>query len=273
MAEYVLDHHLEGERRRLALMSRLLDPMHRRQIESLGAAEGARTLEVGCGNGSISAWLAERVGPGGEAVALDLDLSLVEARAPRLELRQGDIVAGPVEPGGFDLVTARAVLHHVADVDAAMQNLAASLAPGGAILLIEPDFLPVSVAEPPEVRAFWSGWLEWSRDQGIDYHVGRTLAPRLAALGLEQVAGTAETAVYNGGSRGRPTGPRRSSSYATSSWTRGGSTLRSSMGSSPTATTRDGGRRRSPSPPSTLALQPAEKRKIGYRPVRRPPGL
>jgi hypothetical protein len=92
------------------------------------------------------------------------------------------------------------VLHHVTDVDAAMRNLVASLAPGASILLIEPDFLPVSVAEPPEVRAFWDGWLAWSRDQGIDYHVGRKLAPRLAALGLEQVAGTAETAVYNGAS-------------------------------------------------------------------------
>jgi SAM-dependent methyltransferase len=200
MAEYVLDHHLEGERSRLALMSRLLDPMHRRHIESLGVGPGARALEVGCGNGSIAAWLAERVGPRGRAVAVDLDLSLVDVRAPGLELRQGDIVAGPVEPGGFDLVTARAVLHHVTDVEAAIRNLAASLAPGGSILLIEPDFLPVSVAEPPEVRAFWDGWLAWSRDAGIDYYVGRTLAPRLAALGLEQVAGTAETAVYNGGS-------------------------------------------------------------------------
>jgi SAM-dependent methyltransferase len=200
MAEYVLDHHLEGERARLALMSRLLDPMHRRHIESLAVDPCARALEVGCGNGSISAWLAERVGPRGQAVGLDLDLSLVDVRAPRLELRQGDIVAGPVDPGGFDLVTARAVLHHVTDVDAAIRNLAASLAPGGSILLIEPDFVPVSVAEPPEVRAFWSGWLAWSRDQGIDYHLGRTLAPRLAAVGLEQVAGTAETAVYNGGS-------------------------------------------------------------------------
>jgi SAM-dependent methyltransferase len=115
-------------------------------------------------------------------------------------VRQGDIVAGPVDPGGFDLVTARAVLHHVTDVEAAVRNLAASLAPGGAILLIEPDFLPVSVAEPPEVRAFWDGWLAWAIAQGIDYHLGRSLAPRLAALGLEQIAGTAETAVYDGGS-------------------------------------------------------------------------
>jgi SAM-dependent methyltransferase len=181
-------------------MSRLLDPMHRRYIESLGVGPGDRALEVGCGNGSISAWLAEKVAPSGRAVAMDLDLSLVDVRAPDLELRQGDIVAGPVDPGDFDLVTARAVLHHVTDVEAAFRNLVASLAPGGSILLIEPDFLPVSVAEPPDVRAFWDGWLAWSRDQGIDYHIGRKLAPRLAALGLEEVAGTAETAVYNGGS-------------------------------------------------------------------------
>ena len=200
MAEYVLDHHLEGERSRLALMSRLLDSMHRRHIEALDVGPGARALEVGCGNGSISAWLAERVGPRGQVVALDLDLSLIDVQAPNLEPRQGDIVAGPVDPGDFDLVTARAVLHHVTDAEAAIRNLMASLAPGGSILLIEPDFLPVSVAEPREVRAFWDGWLAWSRDQGIDYHIGRTLAPRLAAAGLEEVGGTAETAVYAGGS-------------------------------------------------------------------------
>jgi SAM-dependent methyltransferase len=200
MPEYVLDHHLEGERARLALMSRLLDPMHRRHVESLGVGPGARVLEVGCGNGSMSAWLAERVGSGGRAVAVDLDLSLVDVRVPGLELRQADIVARPIDPGGFDLVTARAVLHHVADVDAAIRNLAACVAPGGAILLIEPDFLPVSAAEPPDVRAFWDGWLAWSRDQGIDYHLGRTLAGRLAEVRLERIAGTAETAVYNGGS-------------------------------------------------------------------------
>jgi SAM-dependent methyltransferase len=105
-----------------------------------------------------------------------------------------------VERGAFDLVTGRAVLHHVADAEAAMANLIASLRPGGAILLIEPDFLPVSVAEPPEVRAFWNGWLAWARERGIDYTIGRTLAPRLASLGLEQIGGTAETAIYNGGS-------------------------------------------------------------------------
>ncbi len=136
MAEYVLGHHLEGEGKRLALMSQLLDPMHRRHIESLNIEPGARTLEVGCGNGSISAWLAARVAPG-EAVACDLDLSLINVCAPGLQLRQGDIMAGPIEPASFDLVTARALLHHVADAETAIVNLVASLRPGGVVLLIE----------------------------------------------------------------------------------------------------------------------------------------
>jgi len=199
MPEYVLGHQLKGEEARLALMSELLDPMHRRYIDALGVVRpGARTLEVGCGNASISAWLAERVGPGGTAVAVDLDLSLIEVRMPNLELLKADIVAGPVDRGAFDLVTARAVLHHVADARAAIANLVANLKTGGALLLIEPDFLSVSVAEPQEVRAFGDGWLAWSRARGIDYQIERTLAPRLASLGLTNISGTAETAIYNG---------------------------------------------------------------------------
>src|SRR5438046_9002178 len=114
-----------------------------------------------------------------------------------LELRQADIRAGPLERGAFDLVTARAVLHHIADPETAIANMIASLREGGALLLIEPDFLPISIAEPQEVRAFWNGWLAWSRERGIDYHIGRKLADRLASLGLTQISGIAETAIYN----------------------------------------------------------------------------
>jgi SAM-dependent methyltransferase len=200
VSEYVLDHHREGERQRLALMSRLLDPMHRRHIEELGIEPGTRTLEVGCGNGSMSTWLASRLAPGGQALAVDLDLSLAVADVAGLEFRQADILSGPVEPGGFDLVTARAVLHHVADAEAAVVNLIASARPGGAILLIEPDFLPATIAEPAEVREFWKGWLAWSREQGIDYFVGRRLPEMLSRHGLSDVVASAETAVYHGGS-------------------------------------------------------------------------
>ena len=87
MPDYVLGHELAGEKGRLALMSHLLDPMHRRHIRSLGIGPGARTLEVGCGNGSISVWLAECVAPDGHAVAVDLDLSLIDQAARKMGYR------------------------------------------------------------------------------------------------------------------------------------------------------------------------------------------
>jgi 2-polyprenyl-3-methyl-5-hydroxy-6-metoxy-1,4-benzoquinol methylase len=200
MTEYILGHQQAGERARLALMSQLLDPMHRRYLDGLGVKPGAQTLEVGCGNGSIATWLGERTAPNGRVVALDLDLSLVDGEATNVEYRQGDILAGPVERGAFDVVTARAVLHHLPDARAAVANLVASVRPGGAILLIEPDFLPVSIAEPPEIRAFWDAWLAWSHAQGIDYMLGRRLPQLLATMGLERITATAESTLYNGGS-------------------------------------------------------------------------
>jgi SAM-dependent methyltransferase len=180
-------------------MSRLLDPLHRRLLDLLGVAPGARALEVGCGNGSVSAWLADRVGSGGRVVAVDLDLSLT-SEVSGVEFRQADILAGPVAPADFDVVTCRAVLHHVGDVARAVANMIGSARPGAAVLLIEPDFLPVRVAEPPAVRDFWQGWLAWSREQGIDYFLGRRLPQLLSAAGLTDVAATAETVLYNGGS-------------------------------------------------------------------------
>jgi 2-polyprenyl-3-methyl-5-hydroxy-6-metoxy-1,4-benzoquinol methylase len=101
---------------------------------------------------------------------------------PNLELRKVDILAGPVEREAFDLVTARAVLHHVADAQAAINNMVASLKPDGAILLIEPDFLPVNVAEPPDVSAFWDGWLAWSRERESIILLGEHLRFNWACL-------------------------------------------------------------------------------------------
>ena len=105
--------------------------------------------------------------------------------------------------GHFDLVTARAVLHHVTEHDAAIRNLVAGLA-RGRDTLIEPDFLPVSVAEPPE-RASVLGRVARvvarPRDR-LPPHRSDP-GPTAGGAGLEQVAGTAEAAVPKGTRPGR----------------------------------------------------------------------
>jgi SAM-dependent methyltransferase len=179
----------------------LLDPMHRGHIERLGLRPGWRCLEIGCGNGSISRWLAQRVGTAGIAVAADLDPHLAAAdRIPNLEVRRLDIMKEPLEKAAYDLVTARALLHHLHSPTLAIERMTAALKPGGVLLSIEPDFLPVSVAKPEALYDFWQGWLKWSVAAGIDYWLGRNMPGILAANGLLEVAAEGHTAYFQGGS-------------------------------------------------------------------------
>jgi SAM-dependent methyltransferase len=201
MSEYILPHDLAGEKQRLGLMSELLDPLHRSHIEQLGLQAGWRCLEVGCGNGSISEWLASRVAPSGHVVASDIDLRYIaNLGAPNLEVRRLNILEDAVEEGAYDLVTARAVLHHIQSPRRAVERMLAALKPRGVFLSIEPDMLPATAAEPEPVRAFWQGWLQWSASVGIDYFIGRKMPSLLVGLTLENVAAEGHTALYNGGS-------------------------------------------------------------------------
>jgi SAM-dependent methyltransferase len=117
-----------------------------------------------------------------------------------LEVRRLDILKDPVEEAAYDLVTARAVLHHIQSPEKAAQRMIAALKPGGWLLCIEPDMLPATATEPEPVRAFWHGWLQWSAAVGIDYFIGRKMPARLSEFGMEAVSAEGCTALYCGGS-------------------------------------------------------------------------
>lgn len=201
MGDYTLPHQLTGERQRLALMSRLLDPVELGYIAQLGVRSGWRCLELGCGNGSVSRALAERVAPAGQVVASDIDLTYIaDLHAPCLKVRRINLMQDRIEEGQYDFVVARALLHHLSPARTALEKMAAALKPGGVLLSIEPDMLPCAVVEPESMRAFWEGWLKWSKQAGIDYSVGRKIPAWMDSLGLEGIAGEGRTAHFNGGS-------------------------------------------------------------------------
>jgi ubiquinone/menaquinone biosynthesis C-methylase UbiE len=79
-----------------------------RHLEVMGVGPRWRCLEVGTGGGTVAAWLAERVGPDGEVLATDLDLTVARERVhPAVTFHVHDLRADPLPEGHFDLVYAR----------------------------------------------------------------------------------------------------------------------------------------------------------------------
>jgi SAM-dependent methyltransferase len=200
MSGYVLPHTIPQEDERLTLMSRMLDPQMFFRLEQIGVTEGWNCLEVGAGNGSVSLWLAEKVGATGRVVASDIDTRFLDRLSrPNLEIRRIDVTSDPLGDG-YDLVCGRAFLHQIPQRIDVVARLAAAVRPGGFVLFEEPDFHPVLASDSPVMRDFWRGFLAWAADHGIDYFIGRRLGGLLAGLGFEDFAVHGETMLFNGGS-------------------------------------------------------------------------
>jgi ubiquinone/menaquinone biosynthesis C-methylase UbiE len=186
---YTLDPAWHAERDRLNSITRLYDPHTLACCERLGLGAGWHCLDVGAGTGSVAELLAERVGPGGRVVAMDIDVRFLEPlAAPPLEVLQADVRSGEL-PGPFDLVHARLVLEHLPEREQLLGTMAASTRPGGFVLVEDFDWSTAVAVDPPNelhdkvvaaVRTFFSM-------HGYDAELGRRLPRLLQAAGLEDV--------------------------------------------------------------------------------------
>ena len=200
MSDYVLPHSNPLEDDRLTLMSDMLDPHMQFRLRQIGIREGWRCLEVAAGNGSISQWLAQAVGPTGHVVTSDIDTRFLKRlSAPNLEVKRLDITQEPLGDG-YDLVCGRAFLHHIPERLELVAKLGRAVKPGGFMLIEEPDFHPVLATDNATLREFWEGFLAWAADQGIDYYIGRKLGALFARAGFSDVNVHGETILFNGGS-------------------------------------------------------------------------
>lgn len=200
MAPYVWQHGLDGERQRLRLMSDILDPSSRFHLERIGVAAGWRCLEIGAGNGSLSQWLADKVGPSGHVTATDIQPDLMDGIARRnLEVRRFDVVHDEPPLAPYDLVAVRALLHHLPERRAVVTRMARWLKPGGWLFVQEPDFYPTWTVEPSSQKLFWERFLQWAQGHSIDYYVGRRIPGWVQADGLTDIQSEGHAILYNGG--------------------------------------------------------------------------
>jgi demethylmenaquinone methyltransferase/2-methoxy-6-polyprenyl-1,4-benzoquinol methylase len=147
-------HHSAGDAQTYAFvlerMNRFQEPEARTAIADLGLPAGSRGLDVGCGVGLYTLWLAEAIGPRGQVVGIDTSAERLAAAqllvghaldAGRLELRQGDGTAIVATNASFDWVWCGDVLHHIETPVVALKEFMRVLRPGGSIIIKESQVL------------------------------------------------------------------------------------------------------------------------------------
>ena len=150
-----------------------------------------RLLDVGCGAGNYTLMLLRRL-PGLDVTLVDLSANMLArahervsaAGAAAVTTSQADVNELELPEGGFDVIVAAAVLHHLredADWVRVYGRLCASLAPGGSLWVY--DLVEASLPAVQELQ--WERYGEYltglggreHRDRVFDY-VAREDSPR-----------------------------------------------------------------------------------------------
>nr|WP_255671538.1 class I SAM-dependent methyltransferase [Glycomyces amatae] len=189
-------------------MERRYDAHTRECLDRIGLAPGARCLEVGAGSGSVAAWMAERVGPGGSVLATDLKPAPADGAPANLTVARHDIVRDPPPEGGFDLAHARLVLMHLPDRLTALANMVAALRPGGALLIEDfaLAFTPVLRSPGPEATALFEevheAFVRVMAGAGADLRWAERSFAAARELGLADLRSAVFTETWEGGGEG-----------------------------------------------------------------------
>jgi SAM-dependent methyltransferase len=140
---------------RLMAEAVVLRPITERLLLKAGLRPGMRVLDLGCGAGDVSLLVAERVGPGGVVVGVDIAERAVALARRRAEDAGYDnavfhLATEPeVEIELFDFVIGRAIVAHQADPVGFIRAAAARLHPGGVIAFHEVDLWSDFTTRPP----------------------------------------------------------------------------------------------------------------------------
>jgi ubiquinone/menaquinone biosynthesis C-methylase UbiE len=186
LPNYMFDNDSTAEYVRLDLMSKILDPQTRASLTSLGLREGWHCLELGGGNGSITEWLCQTVGPNGSVTSIDINPKLIKLIPARnITVKEADLRTADLPPGPFDLVMCRAMLHQIAEhAQTVLAKMAAAVKPGGCLFVCEPDFNLVRTTEPHAWSQTFDAILKWGQSQSVDWLIGRKLPAMITAMGL-----------------------------------------------------------------------------------------
>jgi ubiquinone/menaquinone biosynthesis C-methylase UbiE len=167
-------------------------------LEDLPICAGDRVLDLGCGDGFYTRWLAPLAAPDGEVIGVDLlpsylELARQEARqsphAKIIRFQQGNVKRLPFRSGAFDVVWCAQSLFSFPDPLQALKEMSRVTRSGGVVAILENDtlhqvLLPWDVQDELALRqAEWRALQKTKRD-AQRFYIARNLRSLFEKAGL-----------------------------------------------------------------------------------------
>lgn len=177
----------EAGSERLTLQSKLHHKNTSEFLEKIGPLEGKVVWDVGCGNGEITAYLAEKVGETGTVYAIDFSqeqLDLAEKRAKDqgstnvkficADIYELDTLDENVQKP--DVIYTRLILMHLTDPLKAIKTLKMCLKEGGVVASQEPTMRTASCSiESDMFQDYFKTLMALGAGKGCDFNIGERL--------------------------------------------------------------------------------------------------
>lgn len=158
---------------------------------------GMRLLDVGCGPGSITRGLAERVAPG-QVIGVDIAAEVLPASdLPNLEYQTASVYELPFSDASFDVTYAHQLMQHLSRPGDALREMLRVVKPGGMVAVRDVDWGTVSYAPAdPWIDRFIEVHIKTWRRNGGEPHMGRRLPALFHVAGLADAQITAAVWCY-----------------------------------------------------------------------------
>lgn len=180
----------------LAAFHRAHRPELRRIIADLKLRAGAKVLDVACGDGAYSRWIAESVGDQGCVVGVDLSSAYLQCALANAN-RQSEFLAAsvgslPFSSDEFDAAWCAQSLISLPEPGAVLDEMLRVVCRGGDIAVLENDSLHQLILPWPEELELAIRSAEWNAYMAADRapqkrYVGRRLSGMMRQAGIKNV--------------------------------------------------------------------------------------
>jgi SAM-dependent methyltransferase len=206
--DYVLPTGRE-DKSRLDLIHAVYGRVSELGLEAAGIGGVSRAADIGCGTGTVSRWMADRIGASGWVDAIDIapeqiEVAKTEAAAPgaaTIHYAVGSAYEPALQKNAFDLVFCRLVLCHLREPDKAVARMAKLLRPGGQLVLVDLDLQDIFTMPPCEYYPAYVNEvvIPLQAAIGVDYSIGRRLHGLMSDAGLTTHFVTADQPIVRDG--------------------------------------------------------------------------